>query len=616
MSGFRRAGWSFLVVALAAAPGAGGRAAAQEERGAVAISAAQATTSPVELQRFDALVAELERTGGLTLVARSPDRNLPRRIHESFQQHYRGVPVYGGGVTRQRAGGETVSVFGTIHEGIALDVAPRLSAAQALDRLVQRAGVSPATADLPILTIMPTWQGGYVLAYRATMRDRNTWFLDARSGAVLSRERVWREQAAVGSGVGILGDRKKLSVTRDRDDFLAHDRLRPAEIVTLDMRYSLQRTFELLDEEAGFWNADDVARDDNNDWRDPGVVDAHAHTGATYDYLALRQDWNGVDGDGGRILSMVNMAPIIANAFYAPPPFGPEKTGVFVYSTLPDGTPLVPLDVVAHELMHGVTFHALFRRTGSDLLPSLDIIPGPSSFEAMGGTFRCGEQYPAAFGDAPTPSAITFEFACAEGRLLLFADVGGAVNEAYSDIFAAAVEFDAAGPGGGDYLVGEDVGFVIRSLEDPGSIPLAPEPGAFPAYPDAVTGLVRFLVAVFEDGETIPWTYVTVDGETMLPISSPGYTAVHWNSTIIGHAFYLAIEGGANRTTGLAVAGVGPAHRLEVERVFFRALADLMPAQTNFAITAAVLRQSAVDLFGGGSRPHRAVDQALAAVGL
>ena len=35
------------------------------------------------------------------------------------------------------------------------------------------------------------------------------------------------------------------------------------------------------------------------------------------------------------------------------------------------------------------------------------------------------------------------------------------------------------------------------------------------------------------------------------------YGAEHWNSTILGHAFHLAVEGGTNLATGRAVEGVG-----------------------------------------------------------
>ena len=64
------------------------------------------------------------------------------------------------------------------------------------------------------------------------------------------------------------------------------------------------------------------------------------------------------------------------------------------------------------------------------------------------------------------------------------------------------------------------------------------------------------------------------------------------------------------------MVGVGHAYRGEVEQAFFRAMTDLMPARTSFHMTAAVIRQSAVDLFGAGSATHRAIDQALNAVGL
>ncbi len=91
---------------------------------------------------------------------------------------------------------------------------------------------------------------------------------------------------------------------------------------------------------------------------------------------------------------------------------------------------------------------------------------------------------------------------------------------------------------------------------------------------------------------------------------------MHWNATILGHAFYLAIEGGRNQTTGITVTGVGGSNRQDVERVFFRAMTELMPASTSLRQTADVIRQSAIDLFGAGSAVFTSVHQALVAVGL
>jgi Zn-dependent metalloprotease len=80
--------------------------------------------------------------------------------------------------------------------------------------------------------------------------------------------------------------------------------------------------------------------------------------------------------------------------------------------------------------------------------------------------------------------------------------------------------------------------------------------------------------------------------------------------------FYLAIEGGTNRTSGLSVQGVGPASRQQIENVFYRAFTVLMPANSTFATARAATIQAARDLYGTGSAPERAVTQAWTAAGV
>jgi thermolysin len=91
---------------------------------------------------------------------------------------------------------------------------------------------------------------------------------------------------------------------------------------------------------------------------------------------------------------------------------------------------------------------------------------------------------------------------------------------------------------------------------------------------------------------------------------------VHINSGIANHAFYLAIEGGTNRTSGLAVQGVGAANREQIERVFYRAFTQMLPTNATFALARAATIQAARDLFGTNSNPERAVTQAWTAVGV
>jgi bacillolysin len=91
---------------------------------------------------------------------------------------------------------------------------------------------------------------------------------------------------------------------------------------------------------------------------------------------------------------------------------------------------------------------------------------------------------------------------------------------------------------------------------------------------------------------------------------------VHTNSGIANQAFYLAVEGGTNRTSGISVQGVGPANRERIEKVFYRAFTLLMPSNSTFAVGRAATVQAARDLYGAGSDAERAVSQAWAAVGV
>jgi len=91
---------------------------------------------------------------------------------------------------------------------------------------------------------------------------------------------------------------------------------------------------------------------------------------------------------------------------------------------------------------------------------------------------------------------------------------------------------------------------------------------------------------------------------------------IHINAGIVSHAFYLAVEGGTNRTSGLPVQGVGRANREQIERVFYRAFVFLLPPNASFATARAATIQAARDLYGAGSAAERAVAQAWTAVGV
>jgi thermolysin len=168
---------------------------------------------------------------------------------------------------------------------------------------------------------------------------------------------------------------------------------------------------------------------------------------------------------------------------------------------------------------------------------------------------------------------------------LIYLNESGALNESFSDIIGTAVEFFFQQPGSGnhraDYLCGEDAvkPAGIRSLENPGAY----------GHPDHYSR--RFIGSADNGG-------------------------VHTNSGISNHAFYLAIEGGTNRTSGLSVQGVGASNREQIEKVFYRAFTQLLPANATFSTARAATIQAARDLYGSGSAVERAVTEAWTAVGV
>lgn len=455
------------------------------------------------------------------------------------------------------------------------------------------------------------------------MRDFHTWFIDAHSGQPVKRVEHLYTESAVGFGRGITGAPQKVSAWHTGVGYQAWDRLRPAEIVTMDGRGELVDRVALFFPTPAWLEA--VAWDDDNEWANASITDAHAHLGMTYDYLAQHQDWHGIDGEDGRILAIANLTGYY-NASYLRPPFGPQGSGLMSFGVSRDDVPLVTVDIVGHELQHGVTNEAVRARTGLPVIGRQTFALGPSSLTVEGETIRCGDYH--TFPAIPLlREEEKYAYMCLDedfrtttsrnGRFAMWMYEGGALHEAYSDIIGTAVEFSVHPPGEGllhaDYRVGEDIGRVIRRLDAPHSLDL----GSGYTLPDSINQAFRFVGVLVPIGRytTIRYTRWGMRGNRPFRLSSDGYNGVHWNSTILSHAFYLAIEGGTH-SSGATVTGVGGANRHLVEQAFFRGLADLAPPSITFRIMGSLIRQSAIDLHGSGSAAFVAIHEALTAVGL
>ena len=490
--------------------------------------------------RVDGLFA----SGELATRLVRDDTLIPGRRHERLAQLHRGVPVFGGELVRQSDAAGTLSIFGTFYEGIGVAVAPRLRAREVESLLAARGGVPFGTRGGPELVVLPLEAGGYRLAYRIRAFFESTFelrqsFLDAETGAVLLEYDDLQSQAA-GIGTGVLGDQKKISVVSSGSTWATSDRLRPPSIFTYDFRFNLNRLILFLNSGTPQnLTAADLGTDDDNVWTDGAIVDAHVYAGYVYDYFYKRHGRRGLDNadiavhsithafrqQDWRLYSTDTVLSFFTNAFYL-------GDGVMYYGDgLPTNVTLGgqrvnylagALDIVAHELTHGVTDYS---------------------------------------------------------SRLIYEGESGALNEAFSDIMATAVEFYVQ-PARADYLAGEDA-FTpggLRSLQNPS------------AYGDPDHYSVRYTGSADGGG-------------------------VHSNSGIANHAFYLAIEGGRHRL-GATVQGVGAANREQIERAFYRGFTSFLVPSATFSQARAATIQAARELYGGGSPAETAITQAWTAVGV
>ncbi len=516
--------------------------------------------TPDELRVVVDDVRRMERDGAMRVATATDDLLLPGHRHERLQQYHLGLKVVGGSVVRQTANGVVTSMLGQVYRATADTATPGLTAAAVRTRLTS-AGVS-LIAD-PALVFLGLDDGGMALVYEVHVRgkalDARTVYVDATSGAErLSLPRA-KDQGAVGEGLGVLNDRKKVATRLVGGTYYTEDMLRPPLLWTIDLRANRARLDEVADGAPVFQA--DLASDGDNVWTDPVAVDAHTYLGWTYDFVFKRIGFRGLDNRNAPMFATINVytplqcvsgipddefGAFCVNAFWVGPPFGPGGRGLMVfgngippeYAFTGSGQTVGPLagalDVVAHELTHGITDYT-------------------SELEYQGES--------------------------------------GALNEAFSDMMGVAVEayFQPRGNGPlqADYLLGEDSFRAART--------------------GAVSGIRSMQApAAFGDPDHYSARYRGTEDNG----------GVHINSGIPNHAFYLAIEGGTNRVSGRAVTGVGFANRDQIEKVFFRAFTTMLPIRATFAQARAATIQSARDLYPSNAAVERAVTDAWTAVGV
>ncbi|MDK9494600.1 M4 family metallopeptidase [Streptomyces katrae] len=507
------------------------RTAAQPNPGAAAakLSASERATLLAEANSTTAQAAKaLGLGGGEKLIVRDVVKDADGTTHTTYERTYDGLPVLGGDLTVHAKDGVTKSVTkATQHEIKVSDT---------------NATVTPATAE-----------GQAVSAANAEGSKQTK----ADKGA---RKVIWAAEGVpvlafetVVGGLQDDGTPSQLHVITNAKTGAKITQWQGVQTGTGNTMYSGQvtlgssqsgsnwtltdagrgnhKTYNLNGGSSGtgtlFSGPDDIWGNGLASNKETAAADAHYGAQVTWDYYKNVHGRNGLRNDGVAPYTRVHYGNAYVNAFWDDSCF---------CMTYGDGEgnnkPLTSTDVAAHEMTHGLT-------------------------SVTGNMTYSGES--------------------------------GGLNEATSDIMAAAVEFYAANPQDvGDYLVGEKIdingdGTPLRYMDKPSK----------------------------DGGSKDAW------------YSGIGGIDVHYSSGPANHWFYLASEGSGAKvingvsydsptSDGLPVTAIG---RDAAAKIWFRALTvGYFKSNTNYADARVQTLKAAADLYGQGSATYNNVANAWAAI--
>ncbi|WP_425586350.1 M4 family metallopeptidase [Streptomyces sannanensis] len=289
------------------------------------------------------------------------------------------------------------------------------------------------------------------------------------------------------------------------------------------------KTYDLNGGRSGgtlFTDPDDTWGDGTTGDRQTAAVDAAYGAQLTWDYYKDVHGRNGIKNDGVGASTRVHYRNAYVNAFWD------DRCFCMTYGDGAGNTkPLTSIDIGAHEMTHGIT---------------------------------------------------------SSTANLIYRGESGGLNEATSDIMAAAVEFwadNASDPG--DYLVGEKVDIFGNGTP------------------------LRYMDKPSKDGRSADAWYTGI-----------GSIDVHYSSGPANHWFYLASEGSGAKTVGgvdydsptsdgLPVTAIG---RDAAAKIWYKALTTYMTSSTDYAGARTATLQAAADLYGLGSDTYINAANAWAAI--
>jgi len=515
-------------------------------------------------------------------------------VHQKMQQFYKQVKIEFGTLTLHSKQGAITSVSSEYYEMEDFDVQPNLSNQDAFQRAISHIGAeaylwedeaasrelgyTKPEGELVILPIFENENTRMALAYKFNIYTimplgGGDLYIDAKHGTPLmfnnkvrhvnnfghdgridktsksnlpEAENLVSTFAPLVSGTAATrySGTRSIETTLSGSSYILSDASRKVYTRNANNQGPIGNSLPYINNYSQFTDNDNnwtAAEHDNND-KDNAALDAHWGAMMTYDYWNTVHNRDSYDNNGAQLRSYVHVDNNYDNAFWF--------LNVMSYG---DGSSngnegngyfdaLTSIDVAAHEIGHAVT------------------------------------EYTAN---------------------LAYQRESGALNEAYSDIWGAAVEHFAKGNGNDAnpdvsiWLIGDEIdrrngSAALRSMNNPTSL----------GQPDTYGGSY--------------W----INPNCGTPTSNNDYCGVHTNSGVLNYWFYLTVVGGSGTNdigNAFSVSGIGMTKSAAIS---YRAINVYLSANSDHADARTAMIQSAQDLYGADGAEEQAVTNAWHAVGV
>ena len=496
--------------------------------------------------------------------------------HQKFQLFHDGIKVEYATYTLHSKNGKLESMNGDFYKIVDVNAIPTISSIEAFNRATTHLGASNYLWDAPEeakimnyqkpqgeLVFLPSMKEQGVertsdkvrLAYKfdiyaTTPLSRGDIYIDAETGEVLYYNATIKHLGEFAHGKSNDVPIEKTPISN------LNTTLVPANAAT---RYSGTQSIETFNNGTAFilkditrgngvetynlnrgtnYTAATNFTDANNDWtalefnnanKDNAALDAHWGAEKTYDYFLSSHGRNSYNNAGITIKSYVHYSTNYNNAYW--------NGSVMTYG---DGSGTVfdalsSLDVAGHEIGHAV---------------------------------------------------------CETTANLAYQRESGAMNEGFSDIWGACVEYFAA-PAKATWLIGEDIErrsgrAALRSMSNPNSL----------GQPDTYGGT--------------QW----INPLCGTPLDTNDYCGVHTNSGVLNYWFYLLSIGGSGTNDIASVYNVTGITIDKASKIAYRLESVYLSANSNYANARTFGIQSAIDLYGANTPEVIATTNAFFAVGI